>query len=85
MKRYRHTFWNGMIEVPNGEYVKKDEALSKIYYWLDKSKVLEIALKDQEKIYKELHNKYFNKKLLLLSLTSGLILSVSFNIYYLVI
>ena len=26
MKKYKHTWFNGMIEVPNGEYVKEKEA-----------------------------------------------------------
>ena len=41
MKRYKYTFWNGMIEVPDGEYVKEKETEIYLQHWIASAKRLE--------------------------------------------
>lgn len=81
MKRYKYTFWNGMIEVPNGEYIKNKEADVYLQHWINKTTELENTLKDHQKEWIELNSEYSNERILSLLLIAGLLFSVFFNIF----
>jgi formylmethanofuran dehydrogenase subunit A len=81
MKRYNYTWFNGMIEVPNGEYVKEKETRTYLQYWVNHTKIMEELKESQHRKYNELHTKYTDLRICSLLLTAGLMFSVFFNIF----
>jgi hypothetical protein len=81
MKRYKHTWLNGMLEVPNGEYIKNEEAGVYLQYWIDNQSKLEKIIESQQLDWYKLHTKYRDERILSLLLISGLLFSVFFNIF----
>jgi len=82
MKRYKHTWFNGMIEVPNGEYVKELETRTYLTLQLIKHKNILKKLNESQHIkYNELYTKYTDLRICSLLLTAGLMFSVFFNIF----
>jgi hypothetical protein len=81
MKKYKYTFWNGMVEVPNGEYVKEKEACIYLQHWINNQSKLEKIIESQQLDWYELHTKYGDERILSLLLTAGILFSVFFNIF----
>ena len=81
MKRYKHTWFNGMIEIPNGEYVKEKEARTFLKYWINHKNMLEELNKSHHIKYNELHTKYTDLRISSLILTAVLLFSGFFNIF----
>jgi len=71
MKRFRYTFWNGMLEDLKGEWVKEKEAKQEVDGMLSQ--------------WRALHSEYSDEKIRSLLLTTGLLFSVFFNIFQLLI
>ena len=85
MKRFRQTWFNGMLEDPKGEWVKEKEACDYLDSWIQKAKRLEQQIEDHQKEWRELHNKYSNeriKSLLLSAFCISLILGNIVQIIY---
>jgi len=81
MKRFSHTWFNGMIEVPNGEYIKEKEACVYLQHWIDNQTKLEKVIEAQLHDWKELRIIYDAERILTLLLTAGLLVSAFFNIF----
>jgi len=80
MKRYTKTFWNGMLEYPKGIWVKEKDACDYLDSWIQKTKRLNDQIEDHQKEWRELHNKYSNKRIKVLLITTALLISLLGNI-----